>query len=306
MHIIMDMGTSNTRLFLCDGDMVIASKKGAFGAGVTKKSGRDFLTASLKALIFELCSENKADADLLDAIIVSGMAGSEIGLLDVPHMNIPTGIGELAENVVKADISEVCSAPFIFVRGLKKTEGEDVCDMMRGEETETVGIILAQGLQADSLLVLPGTHNKVICVNARGEITDFATTFSGELLSGIMQHSILSGQVSYDFEIVEKEIFRGAEYSKENGLNAAIFHVRVDGKNGKNKDELTSFLFGAVIGEDIPLITRMAKDKNIYVGGRENLKKIYSMLIGDAAVPLEASVADDAVRRGLSAIYKLI
>ena len=306
MHIIMDLGTSNTRLFLCDGDAVIASRKGAFGAGVTKKNGRDFLISSLKALIFELCKENNTKADELDAIIVSGMAGSEIGLLDVPHMSIPARIDDLAKNVVRYNISEVCATPFIFVRGLKKTDGEDFCDMMRGEETETVGTLLAQEIHEDAVLVLPGTHNKVICVNANNEITDFATTFCGELLGGIMQHSILSGQVSYDFHIIDSEIFRGAEYARENGLNSAIFHVRVDGKNGKSVDELTSFLFGAVIGEDIPLIARMAGDKKIYVGGRENLKRIYAMLIGKNAVLLKASVADDAVRRGLNEIYKLI
>ena len=306
MYIIMDMGTSNTRLFLCDGDNIVASKKGAFGAGVTKQKGRDFLIASLKEMIFALCAENNTKADALESIVVSGMAGSEIGLLDVPHMTIPAGVGELAKNVVKAELPEICSVPFIFVRGLKKTDGDLICDMMRGEETETVGTLLAQEIHEDAVLVLPGTHNKVICVNANSEITDFATTFCGELLGGIMQHSILSGQVSYDFHIIDSEIFRGAEYARENGLNSAIFHVRVDGKNGKSTDELTSFLFGAIIGEDIPLIARMAGDKKIYVGGRENLKRIYAMLIGKNAVLLKASVADDAVRRGLNEIYKLI
>ena len=42
MYVIMDMGTTNTRFFLADEGRILGRKKGAFGAGVTKKKGREF------------------------------------------------------------------------------------------------------------------------------------------------------------------------------------------------------------------------------------------------------------------------
>ena len=302
----MDMGTTNTRVFLADGNRVIGKKKGAFGAGSTKRNGRGFLLDSVRNLFFELCIENGSSLSDIDEIIVSGMAGSEIGLLDVPHMPIPASVKDMAKNTLKTNVKEICEAPFVFVRGLKKTEGDMLCDIMRGEETETVGILSAQNRGDAAVIVLPGTHNKIISVDENGIITDFYTTFSGELLSGIVSNSILTGQVSYDFEICESEVRRGAEYTKENGLNAAIFHVRVDSKNGRSVDELSSFLVGAVIAEDIPLIKRVAKNKKIFVGGRESLRRIYTMLIGENAYELEDEVSENAVMRGLMEIRSYI
>ena len=176
---------------------------------------------------------------------------------------------------------------------------------MRGEETETAGIIALAPECADSVLVLPGTHNKVIATDSDGAITDFYTGFSGELLNIIINHSILSGQVMHGEDIIDGEVLCGADFSEQNGLNAAIFHVRVMGMNGKSRAEMTSFLYGAVMGQDVKLIKEMAKGRRVYVGGRESLKRVYSLLLGEGTLMLEGEIADNAVCRGLAEIERL-
>ena len=305
MYIVMDMGTSNTRISLCADGKVTARKKGGFGAGSSKAHGKPYLFESLKALIGELLAEGGVSEKDVECVFVSGMAGSEMGLCDVERIALPADVYKLADNLKETRITEITDIPFVFVPGLKKTSGEKLMDVMRGEETEVAGILESASI-GEAVLVLPGTHNKIISVNADGEITDFYTTFSGELLNGLVSGSILAGQVSHDFEISERDVLGGAEFAKKNGLNAAVFRVRVMALNGENKNVLTSFLYGAVISEDVELTHRIASGRKIYIGGRESLKRVYGLLLGeDEAVMLDASVADNAVAEGLSKIYRL-
>lgn len=304
MYLIMDMGTSNTRIWLCDGDKTIGAKKGAFGAGSSKSHGKQFLFDSLGALINELLGECSADAKNVEYIFVSGMAGSNIGLYDLPHIALPANIDTLAKNLKEVSIPEITEIPFVFVPGLKKLDGAGIADVMRGEETETAGIIALAPECADAVLVLPGTHNKVIATDKDGRITDFFTSFSGELINIIMNHSILAGQVMHGKEIVDSEVIAGAEFSRENGLNSAIFHVRVMGMNGKSEAQMSSFLYGAVMGQDVALIKRMAQGRRVYVGGRESLKRIYGLLLGEGTLTLDAEVAENAVKTALCKLSK--
>jgi 2-keto-3-deoxy-galactonokinase len=54
MFIAMDMGTSNTRLWLCEEDNIIHFIKASIGAGITKSKGKAFLFAEIKKLIESL------------------------------------------------------------------------------------------------------------------------------------------------------------------------------------------------------------------------------------------------------------
>lgn len=302
--LIMDMGTSNTRLWLYAGEEEVAAKTGPFGAGSSKAKGKAFLFDSLKALIEEILAENGLTAADAEQIYVSGMAGSEIGLCDVPHIALPADIYTLADNLAVREIPEVSTIPFVFVPGLKQMKGDAFDDIMRGEETETAGILSAAGITGEAVLLLPGTHNKVIEVKD-GAIIAFRTTFSGELLNGIINNSILTGQVSHNFTVVDAAVLQGAAYAAENGLNAALFHIRVMAKNGRDTDFLSSFLYGAVLGEDTALIRRMAAGRTVHVGGRESLRHVYSLLLGENAVSLSAEASADAVKKGLLQARKL-
>lgn len=305
MYLSLDMGTSNTRLWLCDNNGVVATATAAFGAGSKKAIGKMRLFAELKNLIDTLLSDNSLSNDAISYILTAGMAGSELGLLDIPHICVPADIYMLAEHLHKHTIPEITTIPFVFVPGLKKAKGDMLEDIMRGEETESVGIWNALPVEEDSVLVLPGTHNKVIHLRIDGTITDFYTTFSGELLNNIIANSILSGQVTHTFEISEVYVLRGAAYAQENGLNAALFHIRVMAKNALDKDSLSSFLYGCIIGQDTERILKFAAGKPIFIGGRSALKQVYHILLGERSIPLADDISANAVNKGLSAVHRL-
>lgn len=304
MYIAMDMGTSNTRIWLCDKKNIIDFKKSNFGAKLGKTEGKTVLFECLQVLINELLLVNKIPKERIDCIITSGMSGSEIGLCEVPHMELPADIYKEATNISITLIPEITDIPFWFVPGLKQTVDGCLSDIMRGEEAEVFGILpyLPEGTSA--VIILPGTHNKIIRINQNGEIVDFKTTLSGELLDMIINNSILSGSVSHTFVISEIDVLRGASYVRSNGLNASLFHIRVMAKSGTNVDQLSSFLYGAVLGEDIAIISKYAATDKVYIGGNKTLQSIYQILLKDiSSIPLDRAVADMAVVSALQNIF---
>lgn len=290
MYVIMDMGTTNTRLYLCSGDQLVDCVKGPFGAGFGKKYGRPELLSRVKDLLGDLLGKCAVRGSHVECILAVGMAGSEIGLCEVPHISIPANAQTLAKHIHPERLDGI-NIPFLFVPGVKKTDGDALVDMMRGEEVETVGLANLLPLAGDAIFLLPGTHNKIVHVSGAGEILDLYTTFSGELLDSLISHTILAGQAAHDFRIVPAEVRRGAAYAQENGLNAAAYHVRVMAKNGRGIDATSSFLYGCVLGQDVGLIRRVAQVKPIYISGRKALREVYAILLGEEnAVSLEDEV----------------
>ena len=98
MYIVMDMGTTNTELFLCRDGKVVERVKGSFGASFGKKNGHGALCDSAKALIESLISKCGISEGDIEKIVAVGMAGSEFGLFELPHIALPTDLLALAEN----------------------------------------------------------------------------------------------------------------------------------------------------------------------------------------------------------------
>ena len=305
MYIIMDMGTTNTRLYLCENDQLADSVKGPFGAGFGKKHGRPSLVQQTKELLHAFLEKHAAQEAQVECILAVGMAGSEIGLCEVPHISIPADAETLAKHL-HATRLEGIDIPFLFVPGVKKVRGDALLDMMRGEEVETVGLAALLGLREDAIFVLPGTHNKIIQVTSGGEILDFCSTFSGELLDSLISHTILSGQTSHAFELLPAQVRRGAAFGKENGLNAAAYQTRVLARNGGSVHEASSFLYGCVLGQDTELIRRTAKGKVIYVAGSKTLREVYGILLEEEnAVSPENAICAQMMPAGAMLIKKL-
>ena len=298
MYVLMDMGTSSTRVFLYSGGDEIGACRASFGASLGKTGGREALLSETRGLIERLLCDAGANASDVEFVMVSGMAGSEMGLCEIPHAALPADESSMAESLVEVKIPEIISAPFVFVRGLKCERAGVVSDIMRGEETELLG--LREYMSGnEKTVILPGTHNKIIITDGGGRVTDFYTTMSGELLNLVIRDSILAGAVSHDFNLSELYLLKGERYAVENGVSAAAFRVRVMARAGASMDELSSFLYGAVLSEDVRLLRRVMRG-DIYVGGRSSLRKAYVALLSDyGARELSDEAADGAVKRGL-------
>ena len=307
MILLMDMGTSNTRLFLFDGQKVLDTEKGAFGAGSTLSEGRAFLEERVKALIGTVLSRKSLAEKDVSCIVASGMASSELGIAEVPHLAAPATLSNLVEGMATVKVDAITEIPFRIVPGVRKNNaGGEIEDMMRGEEVETFGICDLMGIEGNAVLVLPGSHNKVLALDENGAICDFVTCMSGEMMSAVSGHTILRGTVSYDYRLDEDALREGAAFAKEMGLGAALFRVRVLTKRqGADPDAISSFFSGAILSADAELAKGYAKQgRTVYVGGKASLRHALAILIGDDARELPDEVSGSAVSHGLSLICK--
>ena len=118
-------------------------------------------------------------------IVMAGMVGSRQGWLDVPYVACPAGFDEIA--AAMRDVRWGGRRAWI-VPGLTCRGGALVPDVMRGEETQLLGVWTICPRRA--LVCLPGTHSKWARVEG-GRVTRFSTCMTGELYAVMKSHSIL-------------------------------------------------------------------------------------------------------------------
>ncbi len=269
-YITIDGGTTNTRISLVMENEVIKTIKIHVGAGSGKK---EYLKSEIKNAVSEL-SVN------VEKILASGMITSEMGLCSLPHIPAPAGICELHGGMHEVVLPEISDIPFVFIPGIKiSDETLEHTDMMRGEETELIG--LGENLHDNSLYILPGSHSKIIRTDSCGRVTDFKTTLTGEMIWALSQDTILKDAVNLSqSETSEEYLIKGYRYCTDCGLNAALFKTRIL-KNmfGRNEREIYGFFMGAVLQAEIDAIIK-AKENKIIIAGKRQIKNTMVSLLG--------------------------
>jgi len=139
-YICIDGGTTNTRITVVTSGKIADKEFISMGSKDNIDSNGKF-KAEIKRGIEELINRNSLKLQQISAVIASGMITSEYGLKEVPHVKAPAGIKELKNGLVKAEFGEICDIPFYFIPGVILKNGELQTDMMRGEETEIMGLL---------------------------------------------------------------------------------------------------------------------------------------------------------------------
>ena len=275
-YITIDSGTTNTRITLvCDGVITDTLK---FGVDTLEPTARKaFLSKQIKIGIDDILERNKISPQKISRIIASGMITSEIGLIEIEHLNTPCGIYELARNLYETVIEEISEIPFVFIRGVKCVSKEHI-DMMRGEETEIYGMVSTPN--ENSLYVLPGSHSKLIFIDKDNRISHFSTELTGEMINAIANNTILKGIIKLDQSAENAEYLqKGYLFCKENGMNAALFKVRSLKKFSDISDnEALSFFMGIMLTPEIENIIK-SKARKIIIGGKNQLKNPTAVLL---------------------------
>lgn len=169
-----DWGTTNVRAWRIEAGRAVASASFPFGVS---KIGRGDVPLRLEQ---DICPALKAEGL---PVLLSGMAGSNLGWMAAPYVDCPADAKAVAKGPVQP-AEGVWIVP--GVRTVGQAHGPDV---MRGEEVQIFGA-LASTVQT-GLFCLPGTHAKWVWVEG-GKITDFVTAMTGELYALLSQHSILA------------------------------------------------------------------------------------------------------------------
>lgn len=312
MIITIDGGTTNTRFYMADQSGIIAARKISMGIRDTVVQGIAPLRSAAAACIWGLMEETSI---IPEAVVASGMIGSENGLFLCPHLTVPIDASGLAGALCKTTMPDIGNFPFYFVPGVKTfSEGTETLlremDIMRGEETELFGIRRIMNITGKSIFVLPGSHLKVIDVDGNGFITGFRTSLSGELLRAVSEHTLLSASLRgvYPDTADEKWLAAGCDYARMRGLPETLFKVRILSKYyvDVTPERQFSFLLGAILQMDADMLAEA--DQPIYIGGSNPFRDALYMLLRERADVnrILPEISDTASSAGAVLLYDLM
>ena len=306
-YIVIDGGTTNTRICVVSGGELLSSLKLSIGARAALDNNA-LLVSEIKNGICEALKKAELSENEIECIIASGMITSASGLYELDHIELPANADILANNVARVSLPGVSNIPFVFIRGVKsQSENLRECDMMRGEETELMGIMSDK--YSDAIYVLPGSHSKVIKVTRGGTITDFCTLLTGEMIAALAANTILKDAVDLSLsEIEDDALIEGYNYAKSEGLNNALFKVRIL-KNlfGASKVKCYSFFMGAVLSGEIDAIMKY-NESTVVIGGKAQLKHALATILravtDKTVIELTNEEVEDSVVNGALKIYE--
>ena len=254
--ISCDWGTSAFRLRMIDAStkQVLAETSSAQGISATYALWKEqtsvdrisFYRNIILKQIKILEEQTGYSSDGL-TIIISGMASSTIGMMELPYKSIPFNVNkaELETHFIPA--TNIFLHKMIIVSGVRSAN-----DVMRGEETILCGCGIKDTAE-EQIFIFPGTHSKHVIVK-NGMLKDIKTYMTGELFNLLSSKSILAASVqSNDAASNNNESFiKGVQEAVGNNLLNSIFHVRTCQLfDILNKKENYHYLSGLLIGEEL-------------------------------------------------------
>ena len=129
------------------------------------------------------------------------------------------------------------------------------------------------------------------------------------MIAALSQNTVLKNSVNLDSEEFSDDyLFNGYEYCRDNGINEALFKVRIL-KNifECNNSEVYSFFVGVVLCGEIMQILK-SKVSKIVISGRRQLKYAMSILLGKYSnaeiVCMSDEETDNSVTKGMLKIFE--
>jgi len=261
--ICVDAGTTNTRVWLTVGDRVVSRTQAGVGVRDTARDGSSArLRNALRELINQVMEEarHRGLAHSPECVIAAGMITSPLGLAEVPHVEAPAGLNDLAAATESHSFPEITGLPILLIPGVRcgprpcdqNTAG--TTDLMRGEETLAVGLVALGLLKPQSTLLNLGSHWKVIKLDQDTRIESSVTSMTGELIHTAQTQTILASSVppTRPSVIDRTWLEAGMREQRRSGLSRALFCVRLLEQGSESSPERRlSFLIGAFLASDM-------------------------------------------------------
>ncbi|MGN6540403.1 MAG: 2-dehydro-3-deoxygalactonokinase [Ginsengibacter sp.] len=269
----VDWGTSNFRLRMvaCPSQKIVDEVVSENG-GVKnlfyqwKKDGGSRRLIFLNFLKDQI-KKIKVEKPVNIAVVISGMASSSLGLLELPYAELPfaTNGANAIVNCLKPN--GVLQSPVYLISGIKSET-----DVIRGEETQLLGCVKDnEERSGDQLYIFPGTHSKHILVKGH-QVIDFKTYMTGEIFGLLATKSVLGNSVKTG----ARQIRIKSKGSFEKGLNAAIdgnilneaFRIRTNDLFKKiSKEDNFYYLSGLMIGTEVKNVFGKNYEQILVVSG---------------------------------------
>lgn len=276
----IDWGTSSLRAYRLAGRIVRERRDSA--RGITAADAADF-AAVLRETVGDWLQDGETD------ILMAGMIGSRQGWIEAPYLPCPAGLDGLAAALVPVPFA---GARVAIVPGLRAEDASGTPEVMRGEETQLVG------LAASGRCCLPGTHSKWAEI-AEGNVIGFNTYMTGETFAALRSATIL-GRMMPEAPTDRAAFLHGlARAAEPGGILHHLFGVRALGLFGRLPDlQAASYLSGLLIGHEI---AAEAPTGEVRLIGAPALCELYALALERHGITTIIAPADLAAS-GLAAI----
>lgn len=199
-------------------------------------------------------------------IVSSGMITANIGLYEMSYSNMPFKDDGSTLNSKKIALKN--GLEILLISGVKNEQG-----MMRGEETQAIGLANYLNVNEENLLILPGTHSKHI-THKSGNFLKLKNFMTGELFEIISQKSILSNSISKTEKFIKHAFIEGVKLGAQSKLTASFFSIRANDLLGKfTKEENYYFLSGLLIGDELSYLKNTKE--NVFLACSYPLAELY-------------------------------
>ncbi len=251
------------------------------GGDTAEKVFANFLGEQLRLM----AGENTASLDGA-TVMISGMASSSAGWRELPYARVPLNLdgSGLGRDSFGLRVDAGSRARIHLISGVRAE-----ADMMRGEETEILGIF-ADGRHAriaeDGLVVLPGTHSKQVRLHHR-QLTGFRTYMTGELFDVLSAHSLLRASVQRAdgvscatlSETASRDAFAaGVREASVHGLAGSLFQTRVRTVLQSVPPVVNRwFLSGLLIGSEVADLAAREWDAPMVLAAAQPLHAAYCL-----------------------------
>jgi 2-dehydro-3-deoxygalactonokinase len=186
------------------------------------------------------------------SIVMAGMIGSRQGWVEVPYVNCPATLSDIAAGMVEIRAPTLSDRQLWIVPGLLHRSESNSADVLRGEEAQLCGLMPRIGA-ARQIVCLPGTHSKWVVVE-QGRIESFLTAMTGEVFDLLRRHSLLGRLMTEPGEDADHAaFFHGmARAQQPGGLLHHLFSVRTAGLLATLQPaQLASYLSGLLIAHEL-------------------------------------------------------
>ena len=226
-------------------------------------------------------------------VIISGMASSSVGMLELPYQPVPYHVS--GSDLLRVALPATNAFPhsILLVSGARTAH-----DVMRGEEVQLAGCMASEGVE-EGLYLFPGTHSKHVWVK-EGKVIDFSTYMTGEFFHLLSAKSILAASVAASEAnpaTAAPAFQQGVKDSRHAPLLHSAFLVRTNQLlGGWTKEDNYHYLSGLVIGEELGYLAGRDTPLTLVCTGR--LKENYSMACRVLGITADVIDADQALVHG--------
>lgn len=321
MIAVLDCGTTNTKCYVVtDGGRLLAEGYSPFGVKDNAlKENREDYKQELAKIVRETCAKAGGPEELR-RVVAFGMISSDLGIEVVPHLTAPAGLEDLQQGLYTAksgpDFLE--NVRFDLIRGVKNplsqersVQNVEVCDFMRGEETQVMGILSHYHPQEACNVIMFGSHFKIIHVSAEGKIERSMTTMSGQIFDCLIHHTVIGSSVApEDTEAGSmslRDIVRLAKETTEHrGLMRSFLLPRfMESFTNMTASERFRYLDAVVALEDLKAIPEYYGDgcystgKYYFIGQRKRCE-LFAEVLRASAGPCEIEILEKDANRDIS------